>query len=930
MRVRILGPVRVTGDDGEVALSPQLRRLLCLFVVADGDMVSADRITEYIADGDLHGSKVRTAVSRLRKVVGDRVQTVAGGWRLTLTEEELDAAEFEYLRTQARVAIGPEKVALLTEAQRLWRGPALDEVADLEWAAPTAARLDAARAALTEDLAEAYNAVGRFDDAIELLETHLVDNPYRERPMGLLMRALAGAGRLPDALKAYHRFRVTLRDETGLDPSSELRSLEGELLAAHDAPEAPAGRAATTTAATVAEPAEPERPGNLPEELTSFVGRDRDLESLVDVVTRNRVVTLIGVGGSGKTRLSIETATALAATFPDGCWLVQLAAVTTAQAVPFAFAVSLGISMPEQADVEQLVVDWLRHRRALLVVDNCEHVLDPAAALVERIASRCPAVTLLATSREPLMVKGEQLVPVPVLAHEDARQLFIDRAVAERPDLVVDDRQRAAIDEICERLDALPLAIELAASRVRAFTPVELAAMLDQRFRLLVGGRRSRMERHHTLRGTLDWSYELCTPQERLAFDRLSVFQGSFDLDGARAIATSDDLDDFDVIDIVPRLVDRSLLQRVTGADGGTRYRMLETMRAYGRDHLADAGTLDQVRHAHAEHIAVTVGAGTLAAFGPDERRLTARLIEYLPDGDVALTWLLAQRRWDLALHVTALGSFVRGRVGAEWTGRVCDAVAASGEEPPEHHEIVRCNARDGHRLSPEAVSDLAREAILGAETVPSTRRYLVPDIWVIPADASDAEQLLAALDRYDDAPAVTRLFGHWGALRSAAVNCPRWSGGAADPHALAGFTAAYDSFERMVADADSAIAHRAAIDLRGSIAMARGDWADAAEHFGRIDDRDTPSGWLIVEAGLNLADCRCRAGDPVSAADLAATWQQLSDLQVPRLAGRAATVTAQTLDALGHDDLAARFTACDPGDARAVDALVDELRSLG
>ncbi len=457
------------------------------------------------------------------------------------------------------------------------------------------------------------------------------------------------------------------------------------------------------------------RVGNLPDELTSFIGREREVASLVDVVTEHRVVTLIGVGGTGKTRLSIETASALAPTFPDGCWLVQLAAVTTPEAVPFAFAVGMGIPMPEHLDVAEMVVEWLRHRRALVIVDNCEHLLAAAADLVEQIAAECPAVRMLSTSREPLMLNGEHLVPVPVLAPTDARQLFVDRALAECPDLVLDPEQVDAIDEICARLDALPLAIELAASRVRAFGPVELAAMLDQRFRLLVGGRRSRMERHQTLRGTLDWSYDMCTPHEQQVFDRLSVFQAAFDLTSARALVTDKDLDEFDVIDTVPRLVDRSLLQRTVGSDGTTRYRMLETMRAYGRDHLKVAGLLDSLRQTHAHYIAVSIGAGCLAAFGPDERRQEARMVEYLADGDVALDWLLEHREWDLALHVLSLGYLERGRVAVEWSGRIYDALMESGERPPAYHEIVRNNFRDAFQRSQGEVNNLAREACPGA-----------------------------------------------------------------------------------------------------------------------------------------------------------------------------------------------------------------------
>ena len=243
------------------------------------------------------------------------------------------------------------------------------------------------------------------------------------------------------------------------------------------------------------------RVGNLPDGLTSFIGREREIVALIDTLADHRVVTLIGVGGTGKTRLSIETGAKWRRRFPTdvGSW----SSPRSPHPRPCRswFASGLGITLPEQADITEVVVEWLRHRRALVIVDNCEHLLAAAADLVESIAEACPAITVLATSREPLMLNGEHLMPVPSLAEPDACRLFIERALAERPDLLLDTEQTNAIGELCRRLDGLPLALELAASRVRAFTPVELVASLEERFRMLVGGRRSRMERHQTIAG---------------------------------------------------------------------------------------------------------------------------------------------------------------------------------------------------------------------------------------------------------------------------------------------------------------------------------------------------------------------------------------------------------------------------------------------
>ncbi len=391
--------------------------------------------------------------------------------------------------------------------------------------------------------------------------------------------------------------------------------------------------------------------GNLPVELSTFVGRMDELKSLVEELEAHRLVTLIGVGGTGKTRLSIEAAGTVAESFPDGCWMVELAVVAVAEAVPFAFCSGLGITAPSDGDVIGHLIARLRDKRLLIVLDNCEHLLAASADAVEHIIASCPGVVVLVTSREPLMIRGERLVPVPSLLPEEAERLFLERARDEAPDLVIDDEQARAVAELCERLDGLPLALELAASRVRAFTPIELVTNLEERFRMLVGGRRSRMERHQTMRGTLDWSYELCSEVEQIVFDRLSVFPAGFDLSAARAVAGGDGVSEFDVVDVVPQLVDRSLLQRSVASDGTTRYRMLETMRAYGREHLQHQGASDTTRANHASHIATSISALALRTLGPDEQQVLQRLNEYLPDGLVALDWCIDHQEWERGLR---------------------------------------------------------------------------------------------------------------------------------------------------------------------------------------------------------------------------------------------------------------------------------------
>ena len=382
-------------------------------------------------------------------------------------------------------------------------------------------------------------------------------------------------------------------------------------------------------------------------------------------------MTLFGVGGTGKTRLALEAARASSAAFADGCWLVELGRVGVPGAVPFAVSSGVGMTTPDAGDVTDALVRRLADRQVLIVIDNCEHVVDAAAALVERIVAECPRVRVIATSREPLMVRGERVMPVGPLPADDGLALFLDRARAESPNLVLDDRQLDAAAALCERIDGLPLAIELAAARVRSMTPVDLLAGLDERFRLLVGNRRSRTERHQTMRATLDWSYSLCELDEQLVFDRLSVFPSEFDAAAARAVAADEALSPGAVIDAVERLVDRSLLMSETGNDGAIRFRMLETMRVYGREHLRDAGQSDEVRQRHAHHIADVLDQLTLTLLGPDEAAILRRIEGYLADSVLTLDWFLEHDQIEHALRLPPGLMVTRGRESITMVERI-------------------------------------------------------------------------------------------------------------------------------------------------------------------------------------------------------------------------------------------------------------------
>ncbi len=391
-------------------------------------------------------------------------------------------------------------------------------------------------------------------------------------------------------------------------------------------------------------------PGNLPARQTSFVGRDKELAKIAEALRSAPIVTLTGVGGVGKTRLAVQVAAEVLPHFPDGGWLSELAAADSPDALHQVVATALGVPSRSGMGMAESIVEFLRAKHLLLVLDNCEHLLDAAADLAERIVETCPEVRLLATSREGLAVDGEQVVPLRSLGlpgegadagaieAADAVQLFIERARAAQPDFSISTADLDAVAEVCRRLDGIPLAIELAAARTVAMSPSEIAALLDERFRLLTGGRRSAVERHQTLRATVDWSYGLLDERERLVFDRLGVFAGTFDGAAATAVVTGEGIEPFDVLDALTGLVGKSMVV-AERAGGTTRYFLLETLRQYAREQLDAAGGSDHWRRRHAEHylaFARDVGPGLR---GPDEIAWRTRLMEEFDNVRVAVNW---------------------------------------------------------------------------------------------------------------------------------------------------------------------------------------------------------------------------------------------------------------------------------------------------
>jgi predicted ATPase len=392
-------------------------------------------------------------------------------------------------------------------------------------------------------------------------------------------------------------------------------------------------------------------PGNLPVQPTSFVGRSDDVRDVSAALRRAHLVTLTGVGGVGKTRLAVQVAADLLPTFVDGAWLCELAVAGDADTLAQVVASTLGVVQRPGRSLERSIVEFLRPSQLLLVLDNCEHLLDASGGLAAGILAHCPAVRVLATSREALAVAGEQAWPLRSLelprsggwleesAASPSVRLFCERAASVRPGFSLSEANVAAVSEVCRRLDGIPLAIELAAARVTAMTPAEIAALLDERFRLLSGGRRTAVERHQTLRAAVDWSYSLLSASERAVFDRLGVFSGGFTLGSATAVVTGDGVEGWVVVDAVGGLVAKSMVVAEPGDDEHTRYQLLETLRQYALDRLDDYGQADDWRRRHAQHFAAFAAEVGRGLRGRDEFAWRERLMADLDNLRSAVLW---------------------------------------------------------------------------------------------------------------------------------------------------------------------------------------------------------------------------------------------------------------------------------------------------
>ncbi|GHG10472.1 BTAD domain-containing putative transcriptional regulator [Streptomyces filamentosus] len=645
MRFGVLGPLVVRNDDGEEVTVPEakVRALLAVLLAHDGGTVPADRLIDVLWPSRppaRPSGALQARVSQLRAVLGrERVVRRPPGYLLDLRPEEVDAARFRALVARAGAAAAPgDRVALLTEALETWRGPAYADFADADLVRPAAARLDEERLTALEERAAARLALGG-DPALAAELAELAGaHPLRERLHALRLRALYAAGRQSEALAAYEEVRVRLAEDLGVDPGPELAALHTALLRHDPSLTAPAALPAPSFPSSPAAPAAPAAPpaGNLPAPLTPLIGRDPLLARVRRALDGARLVTLTGPGGVGKTRLAVAAARETA---PDA-WLVEFAGVRSGAAADLAQVVAgvLGLrdddrtARPGDAAPSPVghLAAALRDRRGLLVLDNCEHVVDAAAELAALLLAAAPGLRVLTTSQEPLGVSGEAVVLVEPLAAGDAVRLFTERAAASAPGFPADPadaapEDRAAVEEICRRLDGIPLALELAATRVRALGVRELAARLGDRFQVLTARRRGAPARQQTLRAVIDWSWELLTAPERIVLRRLAAFADGCDLAAVTVVAAGDGVAGEEVWDLVTRLVDRSLVAVAEGP-AGPRYRLLESVAAYALERLHEMEDLDAVRARHLAHYLALAERAEPGLRGPGQRDHLDRL----------------------------------------------------------------------------------------------------------------------------------------------------------------------------------------------------------------------------------------------------------------------------------------------------------------
>lgn len=710
----ILGPLEAAKHSEAVRLPVgKPRSLLALLIVRANELIPAEELVE-----ELWGTKApRTAatalqgyVSQLRKVLEGQPReprvlvTRPPGYQLVITEAQLDSRRFELLLASGEQALAggeaQQATTLLSHGLALWRGSALADFRYDSWAQGEIARLEELRIRALEARIEAELALGRHEQVVAELEALVDAHPLRERLRAQLMLALYRAGRQAEALERYQRAREALVEQLGIDPGPELQGLERAILRQERSLDP--------------EPAEGAPRARLPAPPTPLIGRREELAAAVGFLRgETRLLTLVGTGGTGKTRLALEAAWLLAPEFDQHACFVDLALVESAADVPAAIAQTLELRERPGEPLLETLAGVLAKRRWLLLLDNFEHLLEAATGVADLLGA-APRLKVLVTSREPLRIQAEQEYHLDPLTPADAVALFCERARSRDPAFELEDA--GSVAEICRRLDRLPLALELAAARVRSLPPKALLERLDRRLQILTGGARDAPRRQQTLRAAIDWSYDVLRDDEQVLMRRLSVFAGGGRADAVAVVCTVAELDPLDGL---ASLTEKSLLRRQIDTDGEPRFTMLETIREYAAERLDEAGETAELRRGHAEYFCGVAAEAEPELAGPRQGWWLERLESDHEN-------LLAATRWsigaapELALRLGAtLGPFWdrRGHL-QQGTNLLRDALAGAAGSESDRARALRSLAwllvRRGDRAAARAAAEEAHALFTG------------------------------------------------------------------------------------------------------------------------------------------------------------------------------------------------------------------------
>jgi predicted ATPase/DNA-binding SARP family transcriptional activator len=879
LEISVLGPVEVRRDGRPVTVpAGKASELLAHLALEAGSVVRAERLLDDLwAGAATRRNTLQSKVAMLRRALGDPalVPGADGGYALRVEPAAVDAlrvvedAAAAAERLEAGDAAGAAELSAAGLAR--YRGEPLGAAGD--WAAPHRARLEETRTTLLETRFAARLRLGD-DDVIGDLEAAVAAHPYQERLWELLIGALYAAGRQADALAAYRRVQTRLSDDLGLEPGPRLRELERRVLD-HD----PALRVAERPAAT----------GNLPSLSAGLVGRDADIATLTRLLAEHRLVDVVGPGGIGKTAVAVATGRALAEV-RGGAWLVRLETAQTADDVLDTVIAALHVTGGEPALVERL-----RRAETLLILDNCEHVLDPAATLAERLLDAAPALRVLATSQVALDVDGEAVVELAPLALDDAVELFARRAA--RPG------DAAEVHDLCRSLDGLPLAIELAAARTRTLSVAEIARRLDDRFGLLSDPTSRKPERRRALKATIGWSYELLFPDDKRGLWALSAFTGGASLAAVESVLAALDVPPSAAIDVVGRLASRSLVIVDAAGAEAPRYRLLDSIRAFAGEAMTDAGLTDRALDAHAAWYAAAAASSTVGV-------RSARQAEHLAFARAERTNIDAALQWSGA-HDPRRALAIANGFGWAWivlgdsrgAQRLLAALDAAGDAAPAGERAVALllaawvEASTGH-LEPARRHVAAARALadaLGDADLQARCAYHLAYVvshhgeWEHAlALTAEARALYDGLDRPWD-QAANALFASRAAIS------------AGDRVRAA---EARDEVQRRLEVVDDPWLHVRRDAMLGELARVEHRFDDAVRHIARAAETSERLGFLQTEAYQvsSLGRAQCQAGDyPAGAATLEAAIGKAEATGDVRLAALARVHLGRVLRALGR-----------------------------